>query len=93
MGGAVSAGGWGWAWCDVEVPRRHVHSGDKRAQDCHVSVLHAPREIPVRLEDSSFTRSESGWGLGGIGGGSCGKGFLVFWCGLCVKEFCVHVVG
>ena len=35
-GGAFPAGSWGWAWCDVEVPRRHVHSGNKRAQDCHV---------------------------------------------------------
>jgi len=34
--GAFPAGGWGWAWCDVEVPRRHVLSGNKRAQDCHV---------------------------------------------------------
>ena len=34
--GAFPAGSWGWAWCDVEVPRRHVHSGNKRAQDCHV---------------------------------------------------------
>ena len=30
-GGAVSAGGWGWSWCDVEVPWGHVHSGEKRA--------------------------------------------------------------
>ena len=29
-GGAVSAGGRRWSWCDVEVPRRHVRSGDKR---------------------------------------------------------------
>ena len=35
-GGAVPAGGWGWSWCDVEVPRRHVHSGDKRALECLV---------------------------------------------------------
>ena len=35
-GGAIPAGGWGWAWCDVEVPRRHVHSGNKREQGCSV---------------------------------------------------------
>ena len=56
MGGAVSAGGWGWSWCDVEVPRRHVRPGSKRALECLVSVFHTPREIPVRLEDSGFTR-------------------------------------
>ena len=89
MGGAFPAGGWGWAWCDVEVPRRDVRSGDKREQGCSVSVLHAPREMAVRLEDSSFARSESWWGLGGIGGGSCGKDCFVFWCGpMCKGVLC-----
>ena len=40
----------------MEVLRRHVHPGSKRALECLVSVFHAPREIPVRLEDSGFTR-------------------------------------
>ena len=93
MGGAFPAGGWGWSWCDVEVPRRYVRSDSKRAQDCHVSVFHAPREIPVRLEDSSFTRSESWWGLAESVAGPVGEAVLCFGVVLCVKEFCVHVVG
>ena len=56
MGGAVPAGGRRWAWCDVEVPWGHVHSGDKRAQDCHVPVLHSPRKAAVPLEGSGCTR-------------------------------------
>ena len=60
MGGAVSAGGWGWAWCDVEVPWGHVRPGSKRALECLVSVFHAPREIPVCLEGSSSTGTR-GW--------------------------------
>ena len=52
MGGSFPAGGWGWAWCDVEVPQGNVRSGDKRAQDCHVSVLHATGAVVFRLENS-----------------------------------------
>ena len=48
--GAFPAGGWGWAWCDVEVPRRHVHSGDKRVLECLVSVLHPGGAEAVPLE-------------------------------------------
>ena len=50
MGGAFPAGSWGWAWCDVEVPRRHVHSGDKRVLECLVSVLHPGGAEAVPLE-------------------------------------------
>ena len=57
MGGAVSAGGWGWSWCDVEVSRRHVRSGDKREQGCSFSVLHAGGAVVFSLEGSGFTRA------------------------------------
>ena len=88
MGGAFPAGGRRWSWCDVEVPGGHVRSGDGRLYGCSVSVFHASGKAAVPLEELGVGRP-----CGEPLVGPVEKTVSCFGVVLCVKEFCVHVVG